>query len=110
MALAIALFASDDVFGLVLDAWSALGATLGPLLLVRLAGAPLPTRRAIMMMASGLVTVTMWGRSGLANDVFQLLPGVLVPMIVYLGSAMIERTREEKALRDVARDADITQR
>jgi sodium/proline symporter len=93
MALAIALFASDDVFGLVLDAWSALGATLGPLLLVRIAGAPLPTGRALAMMASGLVTVTLWGRSDLSGDAFQLLPGFAVPALVYLAGAALDRAR-----------------
>jgi len=37
-ALAIALFADENVFGLVLGAWSSLGATLGPLLILRIAG------------------------------------------------------------------------
>jgi sodium/proline symporter len=83
LALTIALTADSDVFGLVLGAWSALGAALGPILLVRLAGARLPAWLALVMMAAGLVTVTWWSRSAYAGDAFELLPGVTLPLVLY---------------------------
>jgi sodium/proline symporter len=82
-ALWIALAADEGVFVLVLGAWSALGASLGPILLLRLAGAPLPAPLALAMMAAGLASVTLWDRSPLADDVFGLLPGLLVPFALY---------------------------
>lgn len=82
-AVAIALLADEDVFGLVLGAWSALGATLGPLLLIRLVNRPLPAARALAMMATGLVTELTWSQLGLAAHVFELLPGMCAPLLLY---------------------------
>jgi sodium/proline symporter len=83
LALAIALSATRDVFSLVLGAWSALGATIGPLLLVRLANLPLGPKLAFSMMALGLATVIVWPRAGLSDDIFELLPGTLLPLTLY---------------------------
>jgi len=82
-ALIVALFAGRGVFVLVLVAWSALAATLGPILLVRLAGLPLSRGQAIAMMAAGLITVIAWDRSAWAGDVYNLLPGLLVPALIF---------------------------
>ncbi len=83
LALIIALTASSGVFSLVLVAWSALAATLGPLLIVRLADKPLPNWLALTMIASGLATVFLWGASDWSDSVFKALPGILVPMLIY---------------------------
>ena len=52
LALAIALSASDSVFALVLVAWSAMGATLGPILILRLYGRRPNTVVSLAMMAA----------------------------------------------------------
>lgn len=83
LALIIALTASSGVFSLVLVAWSALAASLGPLLIVRLAHKPLPNWLALTMIASGLITVFMWGASDWSDSIFKALPGILVPMAIY---------------------------
>lgn len=83
VALLIALGASASVFSLVLVAWSALAASLGPVLLVRLAKQPLPTWLALVMMAVGVGVVFGWGASPWADSVFKALPGIMVPLIVY---------------------------
>jgi sodium/proline symporter len=83
VALTIALTASSGVFSLVLIAWSALGATLGPILLVRLAGWPLSGPLALLMMASGLATVIAWGSSPWSGAIFKALPGMIVPLVIY---------------------------
>ncbi len=83
LSLTIALTADSNVFALVLGAWSALGAALGPLLVVRLARAHLPAWLALVMMTTGLVTVTWWSRSPHAGDAFELLPGMMLPLVVY---------------------------
>lgn len=82
-ALAVALTADDGVFDLVLSAWSALGASLGPLLLLRVFALPVSSPLALAMAASGLVTVFAWESSSYAGDAFKLLPGVMVPMLLY---------------------------
>mgnify|MGYP002619950179 CR=1 FL=1 len=83
VALVMALTAPEGVFGLVLVAWSALGATLGPLLALRLAGRHIPPRTGYAMMAAGLATVLVWHYTGLDRVVFKLVPGVAAASIVF---------------------------
>lgn len=90
LALAIALTANSGVFALVLVAWSALASTIGPLLIVRLANKPLPTPLAFLMIASGLLTVFLWGESSFADSIFKALPGVVVPCLIYGGWWLVE--------------------
>jgi len=83
LALGIALAANDGVFALVVGAWSALGAAFGPILLVRLARAPLPSWLAGAMMVAGPATVFAWGATPWSASLFRLLPGLLVPLALY---------------------------
>jgi sodium/proline symporter len=83
LATATALFADEGVFELVLGAWSALGATLGPLLIVRLAGLPLSAGRALAMMAAGLFAELAWSSQSLSSHAFELLPGLLAPAALF---------------------------
>ncbi|MCA9539419.1 MAG: sodium/proline symporter [Myxococcales bacterium] len=93
LALLIALTATSGVFSLVLIAWSALGASLGPILLIRLAHRPLSARLALVMMTSGIATVIAWGASPWADDVFKALPGIAVPLIIYALAMFVGRDR-----------------
>ena len=105
LALLIALTADSGVFSLVLIAWSALAASLGPILLVRLAKRRLPTPLAMLMMAAGIATVVLWGASPWADSVFKALPGMVVPLVIYglwstlSGAARDTRTSEAAELR-----------
>lgn len=80
LALAIALTAGEGVFALVLGAWSLLGASLGPILVLRVTGVRFPTWLGLAMMGAGLGTVWLWPWSG---AVFKLLPGLLVAFGLY---------------------------
>ncbi|PRQ03001.1 Sodium/proline symporter [Enhygromyxa salina] len=91
LALTIALSASDGVFALVLGAWSALGASLGPLLILRVMGRVPSAPVALVMMAAGVLTVFSWGASSLADDVFKLLPGLAVPLAIYAIYELVTR-------------------
>lgn len=79
LALTIAVYASQGVFDLVLMAWSVLGSTLGPLVLLRIAGRVPPGWLSALMIASGIATVTFWN----FPLVFDVLPGMIVPLLVY---------------------------
>jgi sodium/proline symporter len=83
LALVIALYAPEGVFGLVLIAWSAMGASLGPLLLLRVFKRDPPSPVAITMMAAGLLAVIVWHVSGFDDDVFKALPGFVAVAVVY---------------------------
>lgn len=79
-----ALSAPASVFTLVVIAWSALGSTLGPVILVRLAGQALPTHLAALMMTAGLATVLTWRfLLGFSDDVNETLPGLAAGFLVY---------------------------
>lgn len=93
IALGIALFAPEGVFGLVLIAWSALGASLTPVLVIQLFRLPLGTATALAMMIAAVVTVSLWHVSPWNDDVFKALPGVAAAVAVYLGARLGARLR-----------------
>ncbi|HUG20566.1 MAG TPA: sodium/proline symporter [Planctomycetaceae bacterium] len=83
LALGIALFANQGVFSLVLIAWSALGAGLGPVVILRVFGRPVNSATALLMMTAGVATVIVWNLSGYDDDLFKLLPGMAAAFGVY---------------------------
>lgn len=83
LALVIALTAESGVFTIVLMAWSILGAALGPVLIVRLAGWWLPSSLALSMMGVGIATVVLWGESPWSGDIYKAMPGILAPCAFY---------------------------
>lgn len=93
LALVIALFAPEGVFGLVLIAWSALGASLGPVLVLRLYRRPLSQGTALAMMGAAVIVVTLWHLSPWDDDVFKALPGALAAGLVYGGARLAGRLR-----------------
>lgn len=96
LALIVALEATAGVFALVLMAWSALGASLGPVLVLRLAGRPLRRSTAIAMMLTGVATVFLWTGLGLSRAVFELLPGMAAAFLVYGLAPLFERSTEAR--------------
>lgn len=86
----IALTAPANVFELVILAWSGLGATLGPALVVRVMGWPLGYPTAFAMVVAGLAGVIGWRLLGLQDAVYEILPGFLCAAAVYAGARVIE--------------------
>jgi sodium/proline symporter len=74
-----------SVFKLVIFAWSALAAGLGPLLVVRALGTRITTPVALAMMVAGIGAVLVW-RFELAwqGHVYDALPGMVAGTVVYL--------------------------
>ncbi|MCA9564464.1 MAG: sodium/proline symporter [Myxococcales bacterium] len=85
VALMIALTAREGVFELVLTAWSALGATIGPLIILRVLGIVPSNRTSAAMIVVGLATVFGWRAAGLSGGVYEVLPGMLLPILLYGG-------------------------
>ena len=83
LAMTSALVGGERIVALGLGAWSALGASIGPLVLLRLWGQPIPTNVGLAMMAVGLTIALAWARSPWAGDVLELLPAMIGPLIVY---------------------------
>ncbi len=84
LALTIALAAPEGVFGLVLIAWSGLGACLGPVLIIRIFRLPLSVPIGLAMMFAALATVSLWHVSGLDDDLLKIVPGTAVAFLIYL--------------------------
>ncbi len=82
-ALAIAIWGGETVFSLVLGSWSMLGASLGPLLIVRVWRYQIPGPVAVAMMAAGIGTVMLWDRSSFSGAVFDLAPGMIAAFAVF---------------------------
>lgn len=91
IALSIALFAGQGVFSLVLIAWSALGAGLGPALMLRLLGIQLSSLVITLMMMAGVGAVIAWNAIGLDGDVFKLLPGMVASFLMWPIGEMMQR-------------------
>ncbi len=91
VALMIALYATQGVFDLVLMAWSVLGASLGPLVVIRAWDRPIGQTLSLSMMGSGLLTVVVWRQLGLGGVVYEILPGMVVPFLVYFVGKRLSR-------------------
>ncbi|QGJ68682.1 Sodium/proline symporter [Planctomycetales bacterium 10988] len=83
LALGVALFAGQGVFSLVLIAWSALGAGLGPALVLRLFHVKISSLTMILMMTAGVASVIGWNISGYDDDIFKLFPGMLASFLMW---------------------------
>ena len=70
---------------------SALGASLGPIIILRVFHWPVSAMQAGAMMAAGVATVFWWGASPYGDAVFKLLPGMLVPAAIYVISTIAAR-------------------
>ena len=83
VVLAVALSAPANVFSLVVFAWSALGGTLGPVIVLRVMNAPLTRATALSMMLAGFVTLMSWQLLGYSDSLYELLPALAVSFGVY---------------------------
>jgi len=82
--LATALASPANVFELVIFAWSGLGATLGPVLALRVTHQPLDRATAAMMMVLALCIVIAWRWLGLNEAVYEILPAFAGVLVLYL--------------------------
>ena len=97
LALVLALNADEGVFSLVLMAWSALCASRGPLLVLRLAGRPVSRPTALFMMSAGVVTVFGWRALDLSGAIYELLPGMTAAFAAYGLSPLLWRPARAEA-------------
>ena len=82
--LAIALASNQNMYALVVFAWSALGSALGPLLMLRVWRQPVSAPVGVAMMVVGLGTAALWNWGfNLSAAVYEALPGMLAGFAVY---------------------------
>ena len=98
IVLAIALSAVESVFAMVTMAWSALGASLGPLMIVRALGWRASPQLAAAMILTGLATVFVWRFTlGFGDDIVEVLPGMIAGLLVYGAGRALGQAKGEKA-------------
>lgn len=82
--LVLAIFGHQNVFGLVTISWAALGASLGPLMMLRVLRRPVGQKLAVSIMLSGLAASTVWRYVlGFAGAIYEILPGIIFGFVVY---------------------------
>lgn len=102
-ALAIALSGYESVFALVVFAWSGLACSFGPLLIAYALGYRTTETWAIATMLGGLGTMLTWHFAGLGNIIYEVAPGMLGGLIVFIcGKTLskkdkITRTNQKQA-------------
>jgi len=95
LALCIALFASDNVFTLVLIAWSALGAAFAPLLIIYCFGQKPNQWLAIAMILGGVGMVLLWRNWGYTDSLYEIMPGMLAGFVIFFLGKMAGFTIKE---------------
>lgn len=104
LSLSVALFAGQGVFSLVLIAWSALGAGLGPALMLRLLHVRLSSLTITLMMIAGVGTVIAWNLIGYDGDVFKLFPGMVASFLMWPVGSVFDRFLSEPEFTNSAAD------
>jgi Na+/proline symporter len=82
-ALMIALYGSNNVFGLVLIAWSALASSFAPLLIIYVFGGKPSEKLSIMISISGILMVIIWKMFELDKYIYEIAPGILTGLIMF---------------------------
>jgi Na+/proline symporter len=92
LALVMALSGNQSVFSLVILAWSVLASAFAPLLVVYALGARPSERVAVTMVVAGIVTALTWRQSGLQDDVYEGMPGILAGLLAYAVARVFSRS------------------
>lgn len=82
LALGFALSGSRSVFSLVILAWSTLACAFGPLMIIQALGRRVNQPVAIGLMLGGVGIALWWRMMGWEGQVYEGLPGILVPTLV----------------------------
>ncbi len=90
-AAAIALFAGQNVFVLVIFAWTGLGAALGPVMVLKVYNVHLPQWGAIAASLAGGSTVVLWQVLGYGNIMESAFPGVVAGFLTAWLSHGVDR-------------------
>ena len=91
LALIIALNGGDSVFVLVVVAWSVLGSSFAPLIIVYALGGKPSELTAIIMVISGITALILWKLLGLDSVMYEIVPGMVSGLLVYVVSRSFAR-------------------
>jgi Na+/proline symporter len=83
IALSIAIFGSDSVFGLVTIAWAALGCAFSPLIIVFICGGKPSQPICVGMIIFSLVSMMSWKLLVPNSNIYEILPGFIGGFFIY---------------------------
>ena len=99
VALVIATDRSSGVLDLVSYAWAGFGAAFGPVILLSLFLRSMTATAAIAGLLSGAATVVLWSKlSGGIFDLYELVPGFAVALLLIAGVSLLRPQRQVAVL------------
>ncbi|WP_019530805.1 sodium/proline symporter [Dasania marina] len=96
LALALAVFNKQSVFGMVVMAWSGLASAFAPLLLMYCLGFRFSERLAIAAVLIGFSVALLWRALGWHNYVYEGFPGIVMGIVFLLAGNAIKHLSGEK--------------
>jgi len=103
IVLTIAIASDKNMFRLGMFAWSALGAGLGPILVLRVWRFPVTAPVGVMMMIAGITAAALWsGVLKLSGSIYEVLPGMVAGFLVYGIARLLssDLVKQESKIRD----------
>lgn len=85
----IALDPTATILDLVGFAWAGFGAAFGPIVLLSLYWRRLTRWGALAGMVGGAVVAFTWGRSGLSDSLYEIVPGFAVGLVAAVGVSLL---------------------
>ena len=82
-ALLFALHGSESVFAVVMFAWSGLGSSFAPLLIVYVLGGRPTQAISVTMMCGGLTVAVLWRYLEWQNHIYEGLPGIITGLLIF---------------------------
>ncbi len=102
-ALWIALYGSQNVFHLVLIAWSALSAAFAPVLYS--IGRKISEWHLITMMFGAVAVTLVWRSIGWGSYIYEIAPGVLTGLLIYAVGVLLRNLCDRNSAGDVDLDS-----
>lgn len=82
-SLLVALYGTENVFNLVLIAWSVLAASFGPLIFIYSCGGRASEYQGIITVLAGFATTILWRMTGLNSIIYEVAPGIISGLCTY---------------------------
>lgn len=98
VAMVIALDRTTTILDLVGFAWAGFGAAFGPLVLLSLYWRRLTRWGALAGMVVGATVAFTWGRSGLADTLYEIVPGFVAGLVVAVVVSLLTPRPDESVL------------
>jgi sodium/proline symporter len=98
IAFILALNPNNTVLGLVAYAWAGLGAAFGPPVLFALFSRKTSWQAIFAGMIAGTITLIFWKESGLGGQLYEIVPGFFINIIVVLAVNKVFKQEDEEII------------